>query len=201
MTAIRVLHPADYRRERWKNDGGRTTELARHPDHTADNGQPFDWRISIADIETDGAFSEFPGYQRRIALLDGIGMLLQVDDDKPVELRDRLRFVEFAGESKTSGCLLSGPVRDFNVIWRRELISAEVLHRPLVGPMVFFADAQVTWFAYLASGTAQIKNRDNINELQTGDSLLLLPDADCASVVLTGGGELVLVKFSANADR
>jgi len=198
MTAIRVLHPADYRRERWKNDGGWTTELARYPDQASRIDQHFDWRVSIADIEQDGEFSRFPGCDRHIALLDGIGMLLRIDDDEPVELRDRLRFVGFAGESKTSASLISGPVRDFNVMWRRDVTRAEILRRPLVGPMVFFADPQVTWFLHLVTGTASIKNHDTAPEFQAGDSLLLQPDANAASVVLAGGGELVLVRFSAN---
>lgn len=196
MTTIRVLHPADYRRERWKNDAGWTTGLARQPP----GEEPFDWRVSIAEIETDGAFSAFPGCDRQIALLDGIGMLLQIDDAEPVEMRDRLQFVAFAGEARTSTRLLSGPVRDFNVIWRRETVSAEVLRRPLVGPMVFFADGHATWFVYVAAGTATLKNRDDLPELQAGDSLLLEPDADTASVVLHGGGELVLIKFRAKTD-
>ena len=29
--ALRVLHPRDYRRTRWKNDGGWTTEIASEP--------------------------------------------------------------------------------------------------------------------------------------------------------------------------
>src|SRR6185503_6522373 len=99
----RLLRHADYRRMRWKNGGGWTTELAVCPD--AQDGT-FDWRISIAEIESDGAFSTFPDCDRHIALLEGAGMRLTFDQAEPAELRERLRFVTFAGEWNTHGQLL-----------------------------------------------------------------------------------------------
>ena len=188
----RHLRHADYQRMRWKNGGGWTTELAASSQSGAD---AFDWRISIAEIESDGAFSTFPDCDRYIALLDGLGMRLTFDRAEPAELRERLRFVRFAGEWQTHGQLVSGPVRDFNVIVRRGAIQAEVWHRPLVGPMVFLAEAGVSWFVFVAGGSAQIKNRNEAEALEAGDSLLLQPDDAAENIVLTGGGELVIVKF------
>jgi hypothetical protein len=40
---------------------------------------PFDWRVSIADVATSGAFSALPGIDRVLALLDGPAMALTVD--------------------------------------------------------------------------------------------------------------------------
>jgi environmental stress-induced protein Ves len=187
------LRRADYRRMRWKNGGGWTTELAVSPQPGADT---FDWRVSIAEIESDGAFSTFPNCDRYIALLDGVGMRLTFDAFEDVELRERLRFVPFAGEWQTFGKLINGPVRDFNLIVRRTAMRAEVWHRPLVGPMVFFAERDVSWFIYVAAGTASIKNRSDAAALESGDSLLLEADAVSENIVLTGGGELVIVKLT-----
>jgi environmental stress-induced protein Ves len=191
----RVLRAADYRRMRWKNGGGWTTELLAHPP-VSDVGAAFDWRISIAEIESDGAFSTFPGCDRYIALLDGFGMDLTFDAAPAQRLDRRLHFVHFAGEWQTHGRLISGPVRDFNVIVRRAVCSVEVLHRPLVGPMVFLPEA-ATWFVYLAGGRAELKLNGAVQALEAGESLLLVPSADNDRIVLNGGGELVLVKFSA----
>ena len=190
----RVLRAADYRRMRWKNGGGWTTELAAHPESTGD-AAGFDWRISIAEIESDGAFSTFAGCDRWIALLEGIGMELTIDAADPVRLDQRLRFTRFGGEAQTSGKLLAGPVRDFNVIVRRDAFHAEVLHRPLVGPMVFLPE-NATWFVYLAGGHADLKLAGSVQELGVGESLLLEPDASNERIVLNGGGELVLVKLT-----
>ena len=189
----RVLRAADYRRMRWKNGGGWTTELAAHPESSGD-ATGFDWRISIAEIESNGAFSTFAGCDRWIALLDGIGMELTIDAADPVRLDQRLRFTRFAGEAQTCGTLLAGPVRDFNVIVRRDAFHADVLHRPLVGPMVFLPE-EAMWFVYLAGGRADVKLGGTAQELAIGEALLLQPDGGNERVVLNGGGELVLVKL------
>jgi environmental stress-induced protein Ves len=190
----RVLRRADYRRMRWKNGGGWTTELAAFPESGAEAAAPFDWRVSIAEIESDGAFSAFPGCDRHIALLEGVGMELRFEDAETVRLDRRLQFLPFAGEAPVFGKLLSGPVRDFNVMTRRDACRAEVLHRPLVGPMVFFPDA-ATWFVHLASGTATVKEAGNATPVEAGESILLLPTQDGDRVIIDGGGEVVLVKL------
>ncbi len=187
--SLRVLRPADYKRMPWKNGGGTTTELAVYPSNSAEG---YDWRISIADIESNGPFSIFEGYDRYIALLDGVGMELRFDDGEPVRLEQRLQFVKFAGERRVEGVLVAGKVRDFNVIWKRDAVTAQVLRRPLVGPMVFFRDA--AWFVYLVDGRAQAKAGDSTCALEAGSSLLLPPSGG-DRVVLDGGGEVVLVKF------
>ena len=191
--SARVLRTADYRRMRWKNGGGWTTELAASAS-TVEGGN-FDWRISIAESESDGAFSTFPGCDRYIALLDGPGMELQFDAAEPVRLDQRLRFVRFDGEAKTFGRLLGGAVRDFNVMVRRDRVRAEVLHRPLVGPMVFLPEAATTWFVYLVAGQAALKDVAGM-QLEGGESLLLQPGDAMRTRVLSGGGEVVLVKFT-----
>ena len=193
--SAKILRVADYRRMRWKNGGGATTELAVFPESSGAANTAFDWRISIAEIESDGAFSAFPGYDRSIALLEGPGMELQFDADEPVRLDQRLRFVRFAGEAKAFGRLLGGAVRDFNVIVRRDALRAEVLHRPLVGPMVFLPEAATTWFVYLVGGQAALKDVAGMH-LEAGESLLLQPGDAARTRVLSGGGEVVLVKLT-----
>ena len=191
---VRHLREADYRRMRWKNGGGWTTELAISPPDCA--GADFDWRISIAEIESDGAFSTFPNCDRHIALLDGNGMRLDFDAAPSALLDRRLRFVPFSGDWKTQGSLLDGPVRDFNLIARRDRIHANVLHRPLVGTMVFPSDARTTWFVHLASGRASVQHSSDARALASGESLLLEPDDTARNCVIDGGGELILVKLS-----
>ena len=192
----RVLRNADYRRMRWKNGDGWTTELAVFPLAADGAAAAFDWRISIAEIERDGAFSTFADCERHIALLDGVGMELRFDAAPSVRLDRRLQFFRFAGEWQTQGVLLSGPVRDFNVIVRRAAAAAEVWHRPLVGPMVFLAATDVTWFVYLVGGSATIKSQPGAPTLEAGDSLLLEADTARANTVLMGGGEVLIVKLT-----
>ena len=187
---MRVLRQADYQRMRWKNGGGWTTQLAAFPPE----GESFDWRVSIAEIESDGAFSAFPGCDRHIALLEGIGMELRFDGAETQRLEQRLRFVPFAGEAAVFGKLLAGPVHDFNVITRRDRCRAEILHRPLVGPMLFVPDT-TTWFVYLVDGRAECRSGNVSSALGAGDSLLLESDRGGGNVVLSGGGAVVLIRF------
>jgi environmental stress-induced protein Ves len=38
--------------------------------------------VSLATIAEDGAFSEFPGVERTLALVDGHGMTLEIDGER-----------------------------------------------------------------------------------------------------------------------
>lgn len=192
---MRLLHlPAhEYRRERWRNERGWTREIHRHPDGASE----WQWRASIAEIDHDAPFSAFPGCDRELVLLAGEGMHLHFDDGESATLyppHDRLRFV---GERPLRAELLAGPTHDFNLIWRRGAIAATVLHRPLVGPMVFFAEPGVTWLAYLIRGQAAFKDLARPLRLEQGDTALLLPDAEGPSrLILEGGGELLLARLA-----
>ncbi|MGH8279788.1 MAG: HutD/Ves family protein [Gammaproteobacteria bacterium] len=116
---VRVLEPQDYRRMRWKNGQGWTTEIAVSPPDAGLNGKPFDWRISMAEIEQDGDFSAFTGYDRTILVAHGAGLELTFDAAPPARLAERYRPVGFKGEWRTRCHLLDGPVRDFNVMTMR----------------------------------------------------------------------------------
>ena len=104
----------------WKNGGGRTTELARDTTD-ADYG----WRLSIADIGTDGPFSAFPDMRRIITVLEGSGMRLTTDRIPSGDLR-AFDPHAFDGGGRTSCNLIDGPVRDFNLIYRADRYAARL---------------------------------------------------------------------------
>jgi environmental stress-induced protein Ves len=195
MSDMRVIAAKDCQRTRWKNDGGWTTELARSADIA---GADFRWRISIAEIESDGPFSSFPGIARDLLLLDGNGIELDIDDAPPRQLTRRFERVQFDGESKVECRLLAGPTRDFNVMAQRDAVLAEVIARPLVGSMVIFPEAGAEWFVHVFAGHAKVRSAEAKLALEAGDSLHLdFRGGDNARVVLEGAGEVVLVKFVA----
>ena len=193
MTRLKLLHAHDYKRVRWKNDGGWTTEIAREP---GDAARVVLWRISIADIESDGPFSSFPGVARELMLLAGSGIELDIDDGEPLRLTERFQRVRFEGESRVDCRLLAGPTRDFNVMTQRDAVRAEVMGRPLVGSMVLFPEADVVWLAHLVSGTAQTRSGDAVAEIAVGDTLRIdFGSREDGRAVIEGGGEIVLVKL------
>lgn len=195
MNLLHRIGVRDCQRTRWKNDGGWTTEIARHDAGGGDNDS-FDWRVSIAEIERNGPFSTFPGIERDLLLLEGGGIELDIGNAAPRRLSQRFERVHFDGEAPVQCRLLAGPTRDFNVMARRERWRAEVVARPLVGPMVIFPDAGTSWLVHVLAGHAEARAGAERVTLAGGDSLRIEFHARSDSrVVVDGGGELVLVKF------
>ena len=98
--------------------------------------------------------------------------------------------------------LLDGPTQDYNLIWRRDRIDAQLLHRPLVGPMVFFAEADVRWAIYVLSGHARVKDHPNIPRLELGDTALVESgNGESHRMILDGAGELLLVRLAPVVDE
>lgn len=117
---MRRYAPADYVVMPWKNGGGKTTELARDRDD-ADYG----WRLSIADIGTDGPFSAFPDMRRITTVIEGAGMRLATDRIPSGDLR-AFDPHAFDGGGRTTCNLINGPVRNLSLIYRAERYAARL---------------------------------------------------------------------------
>ena len=186
----RVIPANEYRRIRWRNGQGWTREI--HAEGTAED---WSWRLSIAEIEHDAAFSLFPGVDRELMLLSGDGLRLRFDDGECVELsppHDRHRF---AGERALTGELVDGTTHDFNLMWRRDRIRADTWHRPLVGPMVIFVEPGSTWVVHLIAGQARFDATSGLPALAAGDTAVLEAGDDRRRYVLDGGGEALLIRL------
>jgi len=80
-------------------------------------------------------------------------------------------------------------------MWRRDLIDAQLWHRPLVGPMVIFADAGTTWAVHLLAGQARFADDSGLPPLQAGDTALLRAGDGRLRHVVDGGGEVLLMQL------
>lgn len=94
----------------WRNGGGTTRELLAWP-------SPADWRVrmSVADVVAAGPFSRFEGVERWFAVLEGGGVILQVEgrEQRLLPASEPLRFDGAAAV----GCdLIEGATRDFNLM-------------------------------------------------------------------------------------
>ncbi len=84
----------------------------------------WDWRLSIADVDTAGAFSSFPGMTRILTVIEGTSVTLTVGG--AAEVLERHRPFEFDGGAETSAALPHGPIRDLNLIARTGTVDATV---------------------------------------------------------------------------
>lgn len=107
------------RRIPWRNGGGWTTVLAQAP-----GGEPVEWRISVAEIERDGPFSDYSGYDRTIVAEDA-GFTLEFEDGERVEVEPLVPF-SFAGERPVQCRLRAARASAFNVMTLRNAFTHEV---------------------------------------------------------------------------
>ena len=107
----------------WKNGQGTTVELLKEP---IGSSEDFLWRLSKADVTTDGAFSNFSGYDRTLVLLTGNGISLEHNNSQSAVLTESLQFAGFSGADNTVATLHNGAITDFNVMTRTGLCSAVV---------------------------------------------------------------------------
>lgn len=175
---VRHLRRADFSRQPWKNGGGFTTELAIYRQAPPREEGDFVWRLSVAEVQTSGAFSDFSGYERTIMLLEGEGMELSFDARGPERIDTPHRPFVFDGGWKTSCRLLGGPVRDLNLMARKGRAIARI---DVVTPPLQAATARWT-LLFPLRGRARVGDHEAAPE-----ELLVLEDAaDAIEVIGTG---------------
>ena len=114
---MRIIRAGDCRTTPWKNGGGSTTEIAAGPEGAS--LETFDWRISMAQVASDGPFSDFPGIDRTLVVINGHGMVLTHWKQRARDAFTRNRAVRFAGDTPTGARLTDGGITDLNVMTRR----------------------------------------------------------------------------------
>lgn len=109
------LRPSDYRVMPWKDGGGSTTEVAIEPAGVG-LSEPFLWRVSSARVEASGPFSHFPGRARLLTLLEGPGLILDIEGMGRQRLKHPGQVVAFPGDAGVQATLIQGSCADFGVI-------------------------------------------------------------------------------------
>lgn len=111
--------------EPWRNGGGWTRTLASAADDAG-----LLWRVSVADIESEGPFSTFDGMDRTSFLLQGSGLML-AGAGEPIRFQAPGDIAAFPGEAQLRPQLGLGPARLLNVMTRRAASVASVETCPL----------------------------------------------------------------------
>ncbi|MBN2739437.1 MAG: HutD family protein [Rhodobacteraceae bacterium] len=121
---MKILSRHDLNAQPWKNGGGLTWEIAAFPE-----GAGFEdmaWRLSMAEVARDGAFSAFAGIDRTLTLLSGAGMVLEFAQGRSITLDTNAPPLSFPGEAAIHARLCDGPILDLNIMTRRGVCAHRV---------------------------------------------------------------------------
>ena len=114
----RLITPAEWKAQPWKNGLGVTHEVWRSPASTGE----YDVRVSVAEDTTPAPFSRFPGYRRWSTLIEPAPITLRIDGVIR-ELAKVGDYVEHDGEAIVeSTALPAGPTKLLNVLARPGLV-------------------------------------------------------------------------------
>lgn len=180
------LKPTDYKTMAWKNGGGTTTELMAE---TNVEGDGFDWRLSIASVAASGPFSDFSGYDRSIMLIEGNGFTLDFDEAGTHRLTRSFEPLRFDGAWRTECTLIDGPVKDFNLIARKNVHA--VLDVLRLAPGTETLGAAKTIVLHLFHGQVSASNCD----LVAGDSLRVDGAASALALIATRPSILAAIRI------
>jgi environmental stress-induced protein Ves len=130
----------------------------------------FIWRVSIAEVRDAGPFSNFPGIDRILSVLNGTLSLAVAD--MPEQLLDAAATpFAFPADVSAWGAPIDGAVRDLNVMVRRGHCTAAVERLPTGTAPVGRGNA--TWLMIVATGDAAVEHGAGTETLARFDALLL----------------------------
>ena len=114
----------------WANGLGTSYEVAS--DRNVDG--VWTWRVAIAPVVLDGPFSVMPGVDRELVVIEGNGMVLEVDGESVECLPGQV--VRFSGDSTTFARLIDKPVVDLGLMTVRGSVTGSMIVVVDVGNVV-----------------------------------------------------------------
>ncbi|MGA0586906.1 HutD family protein [Dyella sp. KRB-257] len=103
MSAGRLLRADALVPVPWRNGLGITREIAVMPPGAGP--EDFLWRVSLADVVGAAPFSRFPGVDRTIVLIDGVGFRMTLDGTQVHDLTTPCAPFAFPGEAEVAVAL------------------------------------------------------------------------------------------------
>ncbi|MFY9343042.1 MAG: HutD family protein [Planctomycetota bacterium] len=189
----RLIPFAEQRVMPWANGGGSTREVAIDPPG-ASVAAGFRWRVSRAQVASDGPFSVLPGVDRSLWLVSGAGMRLDVGG-REVVLDQPLQRCDFAGETPIAAKLLGGPCEDVNVMAARGVVRASAAVVTLVAKEPLEVAAAGQWLAVVLAGRLAVRR----GAVVAGPGDALRNDQPAAAPVAVGPCTLLVCTFTAVA--
>ena len=163
----------------WRNGRGVSRDIVRHPA----------WTVSIADLEADGPFSDYPNVDRIFTPISGDPPPELAFDGGAFEACPLLVPKPFAGDIPTSS-RIPAPGRAFNVLVERGVMRAEVTVMPVVAGAVMDAPDAPDVVVHCLSGGLDVGG----TSLGPGDSVM---GAGPGHVTATEDGVAIVVAVRA----
>jgi uncharacterized protein len=175
--AHQVRQYKTYRAMPWRNGHGITLEIAREPAR----GEEFAWRLSLADIDTDGEFSAYPGYRRALVLVTGTALQLRFRGHGNCLLDPSSRGARFEGDWATHCAIPKGRCTDLSLIVRKGLAAApasvvrapKILHLKSSGHVALAANLYGALFVLEGAVAVTVSIGDRPRIVHARDTLLL----------------------------
>ncbi|ARO33174.1 protein HutD (plasmid) [Rhizobium sp. NXC14] len=189
---MRILRAGDHKRMPWKNGKGETVEIAVSPP-----GAPiddFDWRISMAAVAEDGPFSIFPGIDRTLAVLDGNGMVLEIDGSAAVLLTTQTTPLAFPADVPVTARLEDGAITDLNVMTRRAGLTHSLARIDIDGATRLPLPSPTCLFL-CHRGMVSFRRSGETGTLAAGDALLI-EDMTIAALDIDGQARCYLISIA-----
>lgn len=127
---LTLLPAADRAPQPWKNGGGLTWPVAVSPEGAGLCG--FDWRLSLAVVESAGPFSAFSGVDRLMLVLDG-RLELDIGGNDRLVLDETGEAASFPGDAEVTAAVPDGPAADLNLMVRRGRFTGVLERRRVQG--------------------------------------------------------------------
>lgn len=180
---VQLLDPAQFRAMAWKNGRGHTLEIDVDPPGAGLESESLRWRLSSATISEPSEFSLFPGFNRFLTLTEGEELLLAGAENMRLRSGD---VYHFSGDKNVRADLPSGTVRDLGLLYRREMVKADMSVVDFSRPRSFRLDFPITFFFVISgSFSASCYPGEKRFELKTGSALKVeAPSGESERLVL-----------------
>ncbi|MFQ0816027.1 HutD-family protein [Brucella anthropi] len=188
---LTILKAENHRRMPWKNGGGITVEIAIHPQ--AASVEDFDWRLSMATVAGDGPFSVFPGIDRTLSVLEGEGIVLDIEGQATPLTRESAPLA-FAADARVSARLIDKAITDLNVMTRRGRFTHMVQRLPVNGTTLTLISGNPVHL-FCAEGQIDLISAGKTAQVETHDCAVMT-GCDTRPLELKGKGTIYLIAIN-----
>jgi len=188
-----IIHPPEsFKTSLWKNGLGKTTELLAEKISASEQ---FYWRLSIASVATADIFSDFSGYDRTLILIEGQGITLTHSNGDCDELTEYLDAATFKGDHTTTPTLHNGPIKDFNIMTRRDHCRAKVETKADSQALQISMDGRIALVYALKEEVTVTAKRMEETTIKGRHLLQIIDPASCPYTLRGGAAIIVQMLF------